>query len=321
METDSLPGDLEPQSLREELCFPFLARSQSPDGGWPYRLGNSSSVEPTCWALLALGTPPSTNRLDAIRHGCNWLRRVQHADGSWPAYPGQPEGCWVTALACLALQGQESNSEAVGKGMKWLCETWPAEASLWWRLQHRLFIRRKRIGIRQNPLLRGWSWTLGTSSWVEPTAYALLLLRHLPRHTWPRKAARRWQMGEELLYDRMCLGGGWNAGNPMVYGVAGEPQMIPTVWALLALQDSRQCPENRRSLQWVERTCADIRAPASLALAHLCLQAYERPVPPLAPAIREWFARNQFLGNVVTAAWVALALGPAPRWLSPRSPQ
>ena len=26
-----------------------------------------------------------------------------------------------------------------------------------------------------------------------------------------------------MLYDRMCPGGGWNCGNPKVYGVAGEP--------------------------------------------------------------------------------------------------
>ena len=37
----------------------------------------------------------------------------------------------------------------------------------------------------------GWSWTAGTASWVEPTAYALLVLRAAPKDLMPSKAASR----------------------------------------------------------------------------------------------------------------------------------
>lgn len=75
--------------------------------------------------------------------------------------------------------------------------------------------------VRQDSRLRGWNWTPGTASWVEPTAHALLLLRMLPPETLPSPAARGRQLAEQMLFDRMCPGGGWNSGNPLIYGVAG----------------------------------------------------------------------------------------------------
>jgi hypothetical protein len=35
----------------------------------------------------------------------------------------------------------------------------------------------------------------------------------------------RVNLGYAMLFDRMCCGGGWNAGNSIVYGVALAPQM------------------------------------------------------------------------------------------------
>ena len=78
-------------------------------------------------------------------------------------------------------------------------------------------------------------------------------------------AEKRKKFGEALLYDRMCAGGGWNCGNPEVYGVAGEPLVIPTTWALLALRRYPQRRENVESLAWMERNFTKIQAPASYA--------------------------------------------------------
>src|SRR5438876_464221 len=106
------------------------------------------------------------------------------------------------------------------------------------------------------PLLReaqsadgGWGFHPGSSSRVEPTSFALLALEQAPKDLLPAAAARRRQLAESLLRDRMCPGGGWNCGNPRVYGVAGEPLVLPTAWALLALRAHPERPENVMSLE------------------------------------------------------------------------
>jgi hypothetical protein len=106
----------------------------------------------------------------------------------------------------------------------------------------------------------------------------------------------------------MCPGGGWNSGNPLVYGVAGVPRIGPTVWALMALRDESDLGEIQMSLRWLVDAYSGIQGAASLALAHRCLRVYGRSVPRLAPALGELYFRNRFFENVLTTAWVVLAL-------------
>jgi len=42
------------QPLLERVCVPFLLGAQNADGGWGFRNGGQSAVEPTSWVLLAL---------------------------------------------------------------------------------------------------------------------------------------------------------------------------------------------------------------------------------------------------------------------------
>jgi hypothetical protein len=120
--------------------------------------------------------------------------------------------------------------------------------------------------------------------------------------------AKRRQLAERMLYDRMCPGGGWNSGNPLVYGVAGVPRVGPTVWALLALRDESERAEIQMSLDWLEGAYGTIHGAASLALAHRCLAAYGRRVSPLAPALGKLYPQNRFFENVLTNAWIILTL-------------
>ncbi len=312
--TESLRGE----PFTEEFCFPFLLGAQNADGGWGYNPGSSSGAEPTCWALLGLGGARHHDAVEeAAKRGQQWLHRTQLPDGSWPAFVGQPKGCWVTALACLALLPQKESRGFVNRGARWLCDTWPAEGGLWWRL--RSWWQRTPAVVRQDSSLRGWSWTPGTASWVEPTSCSLILLKKLPPDSLPTSRGKRVRLAEAMLCDRMCVGGGWNSGNPLVYGVAGVPRVGPTVWALLALRDRRDRDENQKSLDWLAAGFGEIQGPGSLALAHLCLEAHDRVVPPLEPLLRSRQAVNQFLMNVVVVAWAALALSGPPEWLPQKS--
>jgi len=154
---------------------------------------------------------------------------------------------------------------------------------------------------------------------VEPTAYALVLFRNLFPHGAPRAVAKRRQLAEAMLYDRMCPQGGWNSGNPSVYGVAGEPLVGPTAWALLGLENRREREENQKSLDWLAGAYEQAQGPGSLALAHICLESYGRPTQPLEPRLRCLHEANEFLQSVPVAAFAAMALDSASGWWGQRA--
>lgn len=300
--------------FREGLCLPFLLRAQNSDGGWGYHPKSKSSVEPTAWATLAL-REEAGRYSEQLDRAAKWLHQAQLADGAWPAAAGDHPGGWVTALACLALvEHTKAPGEVVIKGHRWLIDSWPAEGNWLWRLRQRWYSKSGAI-VRQDHALHGWSWTPGTASWVEPTAYVLILLRNIPAQLYSAGTAKRRQLGERMLHDRVCPDGGWNVGNPMIYGVPGEPRVGPTAWALLALKDYKERPEIKASLDWLERNYENISGPGSLAVAHLCFSAYGRPIAPAERRLIDFYEKNHFLRNVVVAAWVCLALGSVPAWL------
>ncbi len=302
-------------TLVEKEFLPFLLRAQNADGGWGYRPGLRSRVEPTSWALLALQEFSGTSPLDgALARGLRFLLGAQLPDGSWPAAAGQEEGCWVTSLACWALLAQKESLESLARGLRWLSEEWPGDARLWWRLVRRLS---KDRGISaQDDSYSGWSWTPGTASWVEPTSHALIVLHSSPAALIPSGVSRRQELAEAMLYDRICPGGGWNCGNPMVYGVPGEPLVSTTVWALLALRGNSHRTENQRSLDWLERMSGRIRSPGSLALAQIGLDSHGRRIPVFGNLLRDLYERKGIPWSVPEVAWAALALSARRNWLN-----
>jgi hypothetical protein len=301
-------------SFREDVCLRLLAESQNSDGGWSSYPGSCSATEPTCLAALALSAARDEAVADSVRRGMEWLRRAQLSNGGWAAVAGQKQGCWVTALACVVLRRGGDETGAVPSGLAWLCANWPAEGNLWWRIRAK-FSRTSAATVRQDSTLRGWSWTPETASWVEPTAHALLALRAIPAMLHPKNAAGRIELGERMLYNRMCPGGGWNAGNPQVYGVGGMPRIGATAWALLALSEDSERVENQQSLEWLRRQYDSIRGPVSLALAHICLAVYGCAPPRFERDLRQLYSANQFLHSIHAAAWAAMALSAPNPWL------
>lgn len=296
-------------SFLERLCLPFFSHSQNADGGWGGRPGACSAVEPTAWALLALTAAQSSGlKMDGVARGEQWLTKQQLADGSFPAHPGMEEGCWVSAVAAWALHMRGTEPAAVLRAADWLARAVPRGQPFGWRVWR--WFSRTPDPVRQNHSLRGWSWTPGTSSWVEPTAYALLFFRKsgFSERSW--LGARRVRMADAMLLDRVCPGGGWNCGNPMVYGVAGEPQVLPTAWALLALRPWSTNAALQQSLSWLEGAARATRGPGSAAVAHICLRNYGIVTTNLEPRLWQFYRANQFLDNVSVVSWCALALLP-----------
>ncbi len=98
----------------------LLARSleerRLPLGGWSYLKSSQTSVEATSLAAMALSSESSA----ASGSGIEQLLRLQRRDGGWPAFLGDSEGSWTTALALCALNemsdfaGARDNARFIG---------------------------------------------------------------------------------------------------------------------------------------------------------------------------------------------------------------
>ena len=298
-----------------ESCFSHLRQRQNHDGGWGYLPVSQSWTEPTCWAVSALASARMESDSAALSRARSFLLSGQLQDGSWPSNPEIGTGSWVTSLACAVLSHDQEAGHATAAALEWLCKDLSRTNSPWLRLIRSL--RPKSNISAQNDSLSGWGWTPGTSSWVEPTAFALLSIQQFRPERLPHAVQRRREIATAMLYDRMCPGGGWNCGNPRVYGVPGEALVLPTAWALIAL---RAFPDHERksmSLAWLEAEFRKIRSPGSLAVAGMCLETYGRATPAVKLNLEKFVPKQIKNCAAHVLAWVCLALNSHRKWPAP----
>ena len=218
------------RNLRDifDCCRGILVKRRLPSGGWSFNLSDQWSTEMTALALLGLRLEGGS----ACAKGMELLLSQQNPDGSWPAFRGDaPEGSWTTALAVLVLIRLNGGWSAVEKGMQWLLQERGRESEWFEKWRYRLLDRH----VQFNPEKYGWPWCPGSSSWVVPTAYSLIALQHYFCCSATPQGSLRIQKGKEMLFDRACPGGGWNAGNSVAFGTPLDPQADVTALALLAL--------------------------------------------------------------------------------------
>ena len=246
---------------------------QLPCGGWA-AMGSSSqpALEPTCFAALALGSFPGR----AVERAQELLLHTQNPNGSWPAFAGDDtDGAWVTSLAVMALHDVVPAIPARLQGVHWLMSCAGKESNWFWKWKFRTADRHVHL----DPDKFGWPWFPETISWVVPTAFAVLALNQLPCSCGGlEQVPFRVERGIEMLLDRVCPGGGWNAGNGVVYGVPVAPHPDDTAIALLALRERGTDPVVQSSVQYLERIAPTLTAPWSLAWAILALALYGRPI-------------------------------------------
>ena len=278
-----------------------LRRRQLPSGGWPaLRSSAQVSLESTCLAALAIGSGDS----DDERRAQHFLLRAQNPNGSWPAFFGDDQdGAWVTSLAAIALRDVAPAISARLAGIHWLMKCEGKEADWFWRWKFRPVDRH----VRFDPDKSGWPWIPDTVSWVVPTAFAILALSQLPCSCGGMEEILiRVDRGIEMLMDRACPDGGWNAGNGVVYGSVLAPHPDDTAIALLALGNRTPQAIVQTSVEWLERTAQTLTAPWSLAWAILALATHGRTVDQL---ITSLMALPDLAGNddTCTLALVCLA--------------
>ena len=251
-----------------------IERRSLSGGGWSSGRGRRAGVETTCYALMALRDDQGPARCKTI----DLILRTQNPDGSWPAFEGDDtQGCWATSLALIALHSVELRSSAIEKALWWLLNNQGREGHWFWKWKFRTVDR----GVQFNPEKYGWPWFPGTVSWVIPTAFSLIALKQSLRCCRNKQILTRIRIGTEMLIDRACPDGGWNAGNGIVFGAALKPHIDTTAIALLALTEDDGKPAARRALDWLRQAWVECSSAYSLAWSSLALLVHRDPAVDL----------------------------------------
>jgi hypothetical protein len=220
---------------------------------------------------------------------------------------------WATSLAVNTLSILRVEPATYVNSVEALICSHPMEASWMISLKFRFLDRH----VQFDPRKFGWPWVPETVSWVAPTAMALIALERAKRRGLVRgsELQRRLRLGTEMLIDRACPGGGWNAGNAVVYAVPLRPHVDTTALALLALRPLYHLPIVCNSLRWLLRN-AECPSAYSLAWMILAADVYKNVGVNVSPAINS--ARDRLatlvedprnIEDTSTIALAALAQG------------
>jgi hypothetical protein len=269
-------------------------------GGWSYLASNQTSVEATTLSVMAL----STESVATARLGIAQLLRLQRRDGAWPAFVGDTEASWTTALVLCALNATGEFGSARENAFHWLVSERGREGHWFWRWKFKTVDR----NVRFDPEKYGWPWTPGSASWVIPTAFSVIALKQYTVCNRLEASEKRIRLGVEMLLDRVCVTGGWNSGNSLVYGVPLRPHVEATAIALLAMQDEHRSVMIDKSLDLLKRRAASVDAITSLAWCILSLFVYQEPVDGLKNRLAILIGDGKKIQDNATLATAILAL-------------
>ena len=265
-----------------------LREGRNLDGGWGYYAGKSSRLEPTCWALLALGGEADDEVLQKWPSTKDGLL-LERAGGE-PNLGFQ--GIAVTTLLHRRIEHQTGNRALIA-GIE---------------RSRGVALDDFRVN-RQNNRLQAWSWIDGTFSWVEPTAYCLLALKRA-RIAGLAVDTTRIATGESVLIDRCCATGGWNYGSSNMFG-QNLPAYVPTTaLGLLALQDRRSEAAFTSSSAYLEREALSERSATALSLALVALRTLGRRHDHVQSALEQHLNNTFELGTHHAMAMALFALRP-----------
>jgi hypothetical protein len=277
-----------------------LTQRHLPSGGWSFLGAQQASIEVTCLSGLAVARETG----EPITSVIQFLLHAQRSDGGWPSFDGDQESSWTTALVLCALTAVNDASDARARALGWLLAERGKEGHWFWRWKFKTTDR----NVLFDPDKYGWPWNHGSVSWVIPTAFSVVAIKQFTVCNRSTVSERRIHLGVEMLLDRACVGGGWNAGNSVVYGVPLSPHVEATAIALLALQDEPRGEVIERSLQWLRRQAPTVESASSLAWCILSLFVYQEPIQELKNRLATMVKDGAEIRNNATLATALLAL-------------
>jgi hypothetical protein len=247
------------------------------------------------------------------------LLESQNPDGGWPYQLGGPSWTEPTAYALLAIRAQESVSEPVAMGLRWLIAAqrpdggWAPQAavrqSAWvtavvallgpaqlggdayrrgigWIVresgEETSFLSRvQRLLTGTSQTAPGWPWFPRTSAWVTPTALSMLALRKAAQCAESGRIRARLHMGAACLLQHACSDGGWNYGAARALDFDSHSYPETTGVALLALTGTDSAVI-RKACRWAQAQLPKCRTSEGESWLRLGLLAHGQ-LPSHAP--------------------------------------
>ena len=242
-------------NLAIDRCFRDIRSRQIDGNGFSELAGGAYRPDATAWAILALKAAGFATDINSARSS---LEQSQLKDGRI-SLSGDEKTFWPTSLAVLAWQGSAQHRKAQNRAISFLLDV---SGRHWKKIQD--------SPASHDTSIRGWSWTEGTHSWIEPTAFALIALEVTGQTNNPR-----FTEGIHMIMDRQLPQGGWNYGNTVVYGQTLHPFMDTTGLALHALAGHVARKDVEKSILLLQSKISGCRTPLSLGWALFGLGAWE----------------------------------------------
>ena len=247
--------------------------------------GKTSRLEPTVFALLALGEDSAP----VLR---TWPRR----DGLFVDAAGEVNVAFNGQAAMLLGGAHDPLADDLKRAL--------------------VAARGARIAPstinRQDNSIQAWSWTEGTFSWVEATAWCLIGLKRLAHGSADAALRARLDDGRRLLADRVCRDGGWNDGNSNMLGTELPAYVPTTAVALMSLGARSGDPLVAANLAYLERQRTAENGAMALALTRICLGVFGVPAADVDAALAAEWRRCAFLSNLHVTALALYALTQQP---------
>lgn len=266
-----------------ENLITFILNNQQLDGGFGYYKHANSSVEPTCYSILALNS--FDPKLIQIKDSIKCLLSLQNNDGGWLLFKDDNLSSPVaTALALITMKNidPERYSAPLNRGLKYL-ETVEG------------FYTTEEMD--EN----AWGWNKGCFIAIDPSAYAVIALKMLNSTD-----KNRIEQGEKFFIHNTCDAGGWTYGYPVdkndpesiqVFNNILLPQLHITSLVLLALQGKKLNVSQHINL--ILREYANSFCPLSLSLAVLALDSYKEENQLVLNHLNKVMTEDDYAKNVL----------------------
>ncbi len=236
-----------------DASLELLRGSQNADGGWAYFAGGESAIEPTATAIAALHAMDVDR--DARRRGLDFLASMQVKGGALKPQSSQADATSLSAMAGL-VHLRCSGGASLATQIADTLVAFPARTLA------------RDPSFANDSTLRGLPWTANTYSWVEPTAYGVMLFDALGRTDAARTIESR-----TLLLDRAVPTGGWNYGNPAVFNTTLEADPLTTAFVILALLDDPARKQITDAAAFLRSQVDRLPSPLTLAWAAVALRS------------------------------------------------
>lgn len=267
-----------------------MKRRMLPEGGLADRIGGDYRPDATAWAALAFKVCGQDDGM--IQQLQARLAAGQLDDGRVCISQMHHDAFWPTSLAILAWHKSTDHINNQKRAIDFLLHT-----------SGRHWEKSPDSPVVNDPSIQGWPWIENTSSWVEPTALAMIALRTTGYEKHPRAIE-----AIALLMDRQLPKGGWNYGNTIVYGKELHSMPGLTGIALQAVAGLVSKEQIEKSLIYLKTDCEKLYTPFALGWSLLGVSAWSERPTDAQTLIRSSLARQKRYGPYPTSLLSLLVL-------------